>query len=340
LADVASPEARRRFDGAASVLLDREAGPADLHRAAHALYAVLAEITGISEATRERAQLDPIRLPGGVALSPRDAARSVLDFMRTARMLQGLEEAIAAARRQFGAPVEVLYAGCGPFAPLALPLASRLGPQEARFTLMDVHELSVAMARRTTDALGLGDSVRSCLHADATTWTSPAPLQVVVAEALERALEREPQVAILANLAPQLAPGGLIVPERIVVEACLADASREVLPVGDPRPSRLRVPLGTVFALTAESARTLRASGGVPEAVMSVGSIAPDGPADLVLRTVVTPFGGVVLEEYESGITYPAFVAQAGRMREGTRVRFRYEQGPDPRFRCTVEAPV
>jgi hypothetical protein len=336
-ADEASSDARGRFDAACAVLLDRGAEPVELHRAAHALYAVLAELTGIREDSRERGEIQPIRLPGGVALAPRDAARSVLDFMRTARMLQGLEAAIAAARARFGTPVEVLYAGCGPLAPLALPLAARLGPEVVRFTLMDVHEVSVAMARRTVGALGLGGCVRAFVHADATAWKSPAPLQLVVAEALERALEREPQVAIMANLAPQLAPGGLIVPERIAVEACLADASREVLPVDDPGPARLRVPLGTVFALTAESARALAVGPGVPEVVLPVGTVAEDGPADLLLRTIVTAFGDTVLEEYESGITYPAFVAQAGRMRTGTVLRFRYDAGPDPRFRCSVE---
>jgi Methyltransferase domain len=337
-ADGSPSDARRRFDAAAAVLLDRGAEPVDLYRAAHELYAVLAGLTGIREDSRERAEIQAIQLPGGVALAPRDAARSVLDFMRTARMLQGLEAGIAAARERFGSPVDVLYAGCGPFAPLALPLAARLGSQAARFTLMDVHEVSVALARRTTEALGLGESVRAYVHADATTWTSPAPLQVVVAEALERALEREPQVAIMANLAPQLAPGGLVVPERISVEACLADASREVLPVDDPGPARLRVPLGTVFSLTAESARALRAQQGVPEVVLPVGAIAAEGPSDLMLRTIVTAFGDVVLEEYESGITYPAFLLQAGRMRGGTRLRFRYDAGPDPRFRCSLEA--
>jgi len=338
-ADGASSAARRRFDAAGAVLLDRAAGPADLHRAAHELYAVLAGLTGIREDSRDRAEIAPLRLDSGVALAPRDAAQSVLDFMRTARMLQGLEAAIAAARARFGPPVEVLYAGCGPFAPLCLPLAARLGPDAARFTLMDVHGRSVDLARVAAEALGLGDCVRGYLHADATVWTNPGPApHVIVAEALERALEREPQVRIMANLAPQLAPGGLIVPERIAIEACLAEVSREVVPVGDPGPARLRMPLGTVFVLTADSARALADGGSVPDVELAIGPLAPDAPRDLILRTVVTAFGDVVLEEYESGITYPAFLLQAGRMRGGTRLRFRYDPGPDPRFRCSVEA--
>jgi hypothetical protein len=232
----------------------------------------------------------------------------------------------------------VLYAGCGPLAPLCLPLAARIGPEAARFTLLDVHERSVEMARRAVAALGLEPCVRACIHADATTWTNPgpAPLHIVVAEALERALEREPQVRIMANLAPQLARGGLVVPERIAIEACLADAGREVVSVADSEGSRQRVVLGTVFELTAASARAL-GSEGIPDAVFPLPPVVPGMPADLMLRTVVTVFGDVVLHEYESGITYPAFVLgpERGRMR-GT-VRVRYSDGASPRFLCSVE---
>lgn len=325
-------DARRRLETAGAVLLDRAAEPGDLHRAAHELYDVLSDLTGVHEETRERADLQPIRLDSGVALCPRDAARSVVDFVRTARMLQGLEAAIAAGRRVFGSPVEVLYAGCGPFAPLFLPLGARLGPDAARFTLLDVHERSVGLARQATEALGLASCVRAYVHADATTWRSPEPLQVVVVEALERALEREPQVRIMANLGPQVAPGGLIVPERIAVLACLADVGREVVSEDRGPAERRRLPLGSVFELDLGTARDL--DGGVPPRSFTVPPLRPDDPRDLMLTTVIHAHGDVVLGEYESGITYPAFLHHAGRMEGGMRLDIRYQPGPDPRFVC------
>lgn len=333
-ADGARSDARRRFDAAALVLLDRRAEPGELYQAAHALYTVLAELTGIREDSRDRAQLDPIRLPSGVALAPRDAARSVVDFMRTARLLQGLEAAIASARARFGSPVEVLYAGCGPFAPLVLPLAARLGPGAARYTLLDVHERSVEMAHHAAEGLGLLPSVRAFVHADATTWRNPgpAPLHVIVAEALERALEKEPQVRIMANLAPQLEPDGRLVPERIVVRACLADAAREVVSLGDAPRDRRRLVLGTVFDLNAESARALGKGESIPTVRFRVPDLAPDDPSDLMLATTIVVGGDVVLDEYESGITYPAFQHRIGRVRSASTIEVVYREGPNPRF--------
>lgn len=325
---------RRRLEAAGAVLLDRRAEPGDLRDAAHALYAVLAELTGIREDSRDRAQLDPIRLPSGVALAPRDAARSVVDFMRTARILQGLAAAIGSARARFGAPVEVLYAGCGPFAPLVLPLAARLGPGAARYTLLDVHEHSVALARRAVAGLGLEDCVRAFVHADATSWQNPGPTpwHVVVVEALERALEKEPQVRIMANLAPQLAPGGLVVPERIVVRACLAEVAREVVSLVEAPAPRRRLELGTVFDLNLESARALGRGEPMPVARFVVPELAEGDPTDLMLATTLVIGGDVVLEEYESGITYPAFQHRTGRIRSGSVVEFHYQEGADPRF--------
>ena len=330
----AESEPRRRLDAAGAVLLDRQAEPGDLHEAAHALYAVLAELTGIREDSRERAQVDPLRLPSGVALAPRDAARSVVDFVRTARLLQGLEATIAAARSRFGSPVEVLYAGCGPFAPLVLPLASRLGPGAARYTLLDVHARSVEMARQAVTGLGLEACVRAFVQADATSWRNPgpAPLHVVVAEALERALEKEPQVRIMANLAPQLAAGGRVVPERIVVRACLAEVAREVVAIGEAPAERRRLVLGTVFELNMETARALGRGEPIPTVRFRVPELGPGDPSDLMLTTTLAVGGEVVLDEYESGITYPAFQHRVGRVRAGATIEVSYQEGPDPRF--------
>lgn len=108
----------------------------------------------------------------------------------------------------------MLYAGCGPFAPFALMLATRFEPSEVRVTLLDVHSWSLECARRLFETFGLADFVRAYVCADAATYTWPRdlPLHVVLTETMQHALQKEPQVAVTLNLAPQLSDGGILVP--------------------------------------------------------------------------------------------------------------------------------
>jgi len=178
--------------------------------------------------------------------------------------------------------------------------------------------------------------VRAIVEADATRYRHDGPVHIVLAEALERALEREPQVAITLNLAPQLAPAGLLVPERILVEACLADPSREFAFDGRP-PERPRILLGTVLELDARIVEG--PPGGLPPVTLRVPPLAPGDPDELMLRTTIDVFGRIALGEYESGITYPAFRHDLGRLPAGSRVEVRYRITAQPGFTCTMLPP-
>jgi hypothetical protein len=323
---------RGRLAALAATLGTADVEPAALTRAAQDYYDLLSELTGVSDRAGSEELGRPIRLATGEALAPLDAARSVTDARRTARIFQGLEAAVTEAARLFPTPVEVLYAGCGPFAPFCLLPAVHHGPDVVRFTLLDVHAASLAAAARAVAALGLGTSVRAIVEADATRHRCDPSPHVVVCEALERALGREPQVAITLNLAPQLAPGGFLVPERILVEACLADPERE-LARGGPSAEHRRTALGTVLDLTADSARRLAT--GIPAVTFRVPALGPGDPAELMLRTTIGVFGSLTIGEYESGVTYPSFRHELGRLQEGQQIEVRYTVGPRPGFVCT-----
>ncbi|HEU0076054.1 MAG TPA: hypothetical protein VFQ76_00290, partial [Longimicrobiaceae bacterium] len=305
----------------ADELLSDQADDDGLKAAAAGLYSLCSSITGMDGADDS----EGTRLPGGEAIAPRDAARCVLDGRRTSAFLRGLHAAILEARRRFpGVPTEILYAGCGPFAPLAVPLTTRFGPGEIRFTLLDVHGRSLDAARRIFQALGKSAFVRDYVRCDAASYRhdAPHPIHVVVVEAMLAALEREPQVAITMNLGPQLCPGGIFVPERITVDCCLCDLTEEfpALPTDADSAAPLsagvggggRVDLGRVLELTAGGCRDLPASGDgdghggrhlapklleVPEGL--------DGELGVMLLTGITVFGSVALGEGESGLTCP-----------------------------------
>jgi len=293
------------------------------------------DITGVREDTVDPRDHSAILIPAGSASSPLDAGRCLLDVRRTAIYLRGVHGAIKEAQLRFPQEViEVLYAGCGPFAPLCLPLLPLLAGQAIHFTLLDVHARAVESVQAIMAALRLDGVKVDCLVCDATQYRHPdqRPLHVVVSETMQRALEKEPQVAILVNTAPQLTPGGLMVPETIAVDAVLTDMSQELGGNGHgPEPWSNRVPLGRILELDRERACAWAAAGvpsHLPPARISLPSCVA-AQNSLVLTTTIRTFGVHELREYESGLTHPLMV---NGWRAGEDVEFTYRLCDQPGF--------
>ncbi len=342
-----------RLKKIADELLSQQADDNRLNAAAAELYSLCSSVTGIDEYSTHPDDSDGTILSSGEALSPRDAARCVLDYGRTSKFLRGLHAAILEARKRFpDVAIEILYAGCGPFAPLAVPLTSQFSSAEIRFTLLDVHKRSLDAARRIFQTLGKSSFVRDYIQCDAASYKNDAPhaIHIVIVEAMQAALEKEPQAAITMNLAPQLCPGGIFLPERITIDCYLCDLTTEFpslstevgaadsLPVGVS--DRVRINLGRVLELTAEGCRHPSASGDgdkhnetflTPKLILSVPDDL-DGEFDLMLLTAVTVFNSIVLDDHESGLTCPRILFDAGRMHRGKVIEFEYRLGDKPGF--------
>jgi hypothetical protein len=328
---------------AASVLLFAD-DDTRLQAAVASLDGLFREITGMREDTADPRYRSAISLSAGSAISPLDAGRCLLDRRRTAIFLRGVHAAIQEAQQRFpGEVIHVLYAGCGPFAPLCLPLLPLVAGQPVRFTLMDVHARAVESVQAILAALRLGDGNVDCRVGDATNYRRHAdqPLHVIVSETMQRALEKEPQVAILMNLAPQLSAGGLMVPEMIAVDAVLTDLSRELGVDGvRPQPSAPalkswpgRIPLGRILEVDRERACAW-ASAGLPSHLPPARIVLPSSSSvaaeySLVLATTIRTFGVHELREYESGLTHPLMVHG---WRAGEEVEFTYRLGEKPGF--------
>jgi len=328
-------------------LLDSGDDSAKVRAAALDLYALCSSITGIRDASERIEDVTHTALPGGEAISPTDAARCLIDGMRTAKFLRGIRLAIVEAQRRFSQrPIEILYAGCGPFAPLAVPLTTQFSADEIRFTLLDIHRRSLDAARRITQYFGASAFVRDYIECDASSYTHPAHRRphVAVVETMQRALSKEPQVSISLNLAPQLHPRGILVPESISIDAYLSALHREIaprrvdargdVPSGSDPASDDRVYLGRILEITAESCRGVlaRLPGRGFAARIGIPGDA-DGGGTLILLTTITVYDSIVLRDYESGLTYPTILHDLGEVARGAQIEFSYTIGHKPGFK-------
>lgn len=236
-----------------------------------------------------------------------------------------MRNAIIEVRKRFPHDrVEILYAGCGPFATIALPLCHEFSADDISFTLVDLHEASIVSAKRVFEALGLGKFIRDYLTSDATTLEPLKKYHIILAEMMLRALEKEPQVAATTHLSKFLKKGGVFLPEKITVTACLADLDVEF----DPVTQSERIILGDICALTKDTDE-------IKPVTLEIPDIQTEN-LNLLLATSVQIFDSISLGNCESGITQPFVVSDVGRFIPGDIIEFAYRVGPDPRFVCRV----
>ncbi len=328
-------------------ILLRSENHVELRAAAQDLYQLMCGFVGMDHESPGHPEREATVLPGGHAISPWGAGRCVLDYLRTTLFLRGVNTAFARASERFpNEVIEVLYAGCGLFATLVTSLAGRFDTGKIRITLLDIHDVSLEGATKVFHELGLEAALAECVNADAAAYVPARQPHVIIAETMQRALDKEPQVAVTANLGAYLRPGGIFIPELITVDACLEYDYRKTpgltiqpWPEDQLPPAPHLVSLGRIIHLTAETAPAWRTNpdGGSCSGLVQVPPVGFDLPADslealrIALITEVTILAPFKLNDNESGITLPAFRRFKPNI-DKTKIEFRYRQGSEPGF--------
>ena len=301
-------------------LLDETSSSGRIEAALDAYSRTCAEVTGITPDAGFDAWEEDAFLDSGVAINPRSAAHCVTDYRRTCVFVRAMHAALTRllSTRPDGV-VRILYAGCGPWATLLLPVLGDFPPERLRAQLIDVHPSALDAVRRLVEHFGLQDYAIELKEADASHYRCEDAPDLIVAETMHKALEEEPQFAVTANLAPQLAPGGIFMPQQIDLELCFSHDDT-------------RVTLGRVLSLSAAAHR-------VPEPVcLQVPVDVDGGDWRIDLMTSIRVFEEHRLLPGDAHITLPRACAGLLPLEKGARLRVEYRCGTFPVFEIEREA--
>ena len=338
-------------------VLNEDSSPAALRFALDDFAATCTAVGGITpDRSFDGWHLDTM-LDDGVAINPQAAAFCIKDYWRSVMFMRGVYSALRELQQCFtDQPIRILYAGCGPFALLLLPLLQKLSPGKFDIHLLDIHQSSLDSVAQLVDYFSLDQHQIHYIQADACHYQHEKPLHLVIAETMQKSLEQEPQFAVTANLASQILPGGIFVPQKIEVELCLAQLQQELIgiKVASPTDRRSQISgfrrhcLVNLFELNpgnaAEQMQGAAFSAASSQREIALGSVkipAIESLAsfDAALFTRIRVFSGYRLDDYDSEISLPAKCHELLPLRAGDCYEASYQLGSYPRFNFRKTSP-
>lgn len=295
----------------------------EIKNAIERLHSLFAGVTGINAGNITD---QDIYLPSGKAVSTIKAAHCLKELERTRRFVRGIYHAINHLLDTMpGHTINILYAGCGPYGTLLIPLTSQFTTAQVNFILLDINRTSLEAAKVLYEKLDLLDYVVDFVCADATTYKFPDGVRIdmVISETMLNALWKEPQLAIMNNLIPQMRPEAIFIPEEITVEAVLTRWEEEYnsFTIPDYQPKRIKV--GMVYCTSREFK--------LPQPVV-LQVPASETHNRLDLFTEITVFGNEVLTTYNCSLTMPFAVCKLENQKQDITITFEYVISENPGF--------
>lgn len=337
------------------VILDENSSQQSMHAALDDFAALCSQETNIQPNPTFSAWAEDTFLEQGLAINPQAAAFCIKDYQRSIIFIRAVYAAIndtLCAKKS--RPINILYAGCGPFATLLLPILGKFKEDEIKlcqfnFFLLDIHQASLDSVALLLNFFNLSDNSINLVQADACTYQHPNLLNLIIAETMQKSLEQEPQFAVTANLAPQLTNDGIFIPEKIVVSLCLARLENERSLIEENAKidnaaaleAALRIPLGTVLTLQPRlSAFQLKLAKIHPKtnklALNDIQINIPNAPnlknLDTLFLTYIQAYKSHELNDYDSELTLPLKCQTLTDLKPHTYFNISYQLGTYPEF--------
>lgn len=295
-------------------------------------------------------QLAEAKLAGGLALSPHHAAMCIEDYIRTARFIKGVHSACLDLMARFPSEkINVLYAGCGPYGTIFLPVLSLFDPSLFTTTFLDYSPYSIDELNKLIDNIGFSAYDTSSQVADAITYVYPKEkkLHLLITETMFQGLLREPQVAVTANLAPQVVSNGILIPEEIEIYLCRAKYAQVPFIQVDMSyrngisQQPLNLGLGHVMTVSLAENHAETWKTGIAEILSPIFDLEENSPEfpDFYLQTTVKVYKEQQISPSESLITNAYCVGNHTVLKESMRFQLKYNFKNTPEWKMLVLKP-
>lgn len=284
-----------------------------------------------------------IQLENGIAIGLNWAASCLDDAIRTQKFIRGTKLAIDQKLNEGKKPVQLLYAGTGPFATLILPLLSHFSSEELQVTLLDVNPASVDNVTKLIDHFGFENHVSEILCADATNVVLPPPeaaaklnarksngTDILLSETMQHALQAELQVPITCHLLNQLPEDAILIPQSINLElvaiASFGSENESIQVLGE---------------LMKVDARFLRAQYPIEsnwsyETQFKLSELSYSEMGFMAISTAIHVFKDERIEWNESGLTVPKLISPLSDLKNKDSFSLKYVIEREPGFQLLL----
>lgn len=312
----------------------------------HHLYSKLTNIEGVLAPSDEEEFFEE-QSENGTRVNPYMAAYCFLDYLRSYKFTIGIKNLIAEKLSQEPQkPLQILYAGTGPYASLVLPLTSVFSADHIQITLLDIHQSSLDAVSKLIAAFNLQAYFNGSIKADATLFIPADDKQydIIISETMDKALRKEPQVAIFHHLQQFLKSDGALIPEEIRVDLYQSKWGEEKNPAFEyfldtktkAHNATVREKITNLIAINKHSVTKFERTNSDH---IFLKTIDPQNLkaayTALLLITEVQVYKDIVLLEDESILTEKDYLSPISEQIRQSGLSFYYKMDNDPRIVCS-----
>ncbi|MDQ6530807.1 hypothetical protein [Flavobacterium sp. LHD-85] len=280
---------------------------------------------------------------GGIALSSSGAADCVEDYLRTVSFIKGIYKALIKLLNDSSEKkVNILYAGCGPYATLILPLLPLFDKERINAVLIDINASSLESVENLISTIDLREYNLQMIESNAITYNIPEDfiVDLAISETMHYALTREPQVAISRNIIRQLPSRAIFIPQEIRIdlaysffdyEPYLKKVINEVKGYKELQPYPNKVFVDRLFTINKEHFGRENHNSKIESAFYTLPATFENYP-DLCLFTEITIYDDIELKTAESYITNPYCLVSLYGIQDYSEIKLIYDFDDIPKW--------